>query len=171
MRLLKQWTFLGLAFGTAWAFADVGWPALWVTASAAQAVERFWYVVLVSLAIEAAFLRYFAKLSWKSSCSASIVANAFSAFFGALATVPLLATDLGVMWSTAGLKFLGDYGVHLAFGLSVVLMLALTTLIERFIVHRFWRVPKRQALICMVWANIVTYALAVALCLETFGVL
>ncbi len=139
--------------------ADAGWPALMVFAISANAVKRFWFVVVLSLAIEAWFLVRYTKLSWKHAIPASLAANALTVVLGLGLVFALAPLDALVM--KADYKLV-DMFANAYFVFLFVLSFVITVLAESWVVSRIWHRPFKRAMLCLWPANAVTYGLGVA---------
>lgn len=142
-------------------FANAGWPALYMAAGPEYAGAAFWFVVALSVGVEAFFLHRLAGLRRASAAVAALLANALSAAVG-IAMVFALAYVDAALWEVAQFfSFRGSLLLNVL--IDHVLVFAVSLPIEMVVVRNIWNLPWSRALLSLGIANLVTHALSFGL--------
>jgi hypothetical protein len=134
-------------------FLNMVWPALYVSSN----LSKFWWLVFVTILVEAILLRYWIRFTWLRSFLASLVGNVFSAFVGTI--IMLYAM---IIWHAVA-DPLFDIGTFAMFNwvMTYILMCLGSAMLETWLVkwifkEKFWRLfwP-------MLSGNVITYIIIV----------
>ena len=129
---------------------DMVWPALYV----ADEMWHLWYLIFLTIVIEAAVI----KIMFKTKIGTSILISAVANIASGLAGVYVLPLVL-ILWHLLVDWFLnGTFNVF-NWVATFILMFAGSVVLEVFIVRWFWKLDKRKLWIAMFWGNLLTYGL------------
>ncbi|HNB56739.1 MAG TPA: hypothetical protein PKV06_07175 [bacterium] len=127
---------------------NVVWPAIYIL----KGIFAFWYVVVMTIFIEAFFLKKMIGISQKQSVIMSSVGNICS---GVIGTAVMAFTMIPV--TGYGPHFLSDLNSKANWILSFVVMFAGSALIEITVVRLIWKQSIGKTSAALLIGNAITY--------------
>jgi hypothetical protein len=132
-------------------FADIIWPALIV----ANGVISSWFLVIISIVIEAWFFCIFIReINFKRALLLSVVGNAVSVLLGSGLVAAAMILYHGLLDSFLG----GTFGVIQSIS-TYILMYVGSAFVELGMIKLFFRYTVRQLILPVFIGNLVTYVL------------
>lgn len=128
---------------------DLVWPALYVT----QTYERFWFLVIGTIALEFPVLKYALHLPWKKAFVASLIGNCISGILGTW------IMSIGMLfWHMASESILhvGSFD-RINWIATYVLMCSGSVFIEILAVSLIYKIKKRKLFLPMLVGNLLSY--------------
>lgn len=140
-------------------YADVVWPAVYIAA----AFSHFWYLVFLTIIIEAVVLRLMLKVPVLKSVMMSIAANTVSSTFGLLLALYGMILWQGIVDSIFGTSSPLNQKIG-----SLVIMFAMSVFFESVLVRIIWKYPVKKTFLCLSVGNFISYAI-IAVYLFCYG--
>lgn len=129
-------------------FADMVWPAVYITSS----IYKFWFIVFITIIVEAFCIKYFLVVSFKKSLLISAVGNVISGFAGtSIFMVLMLLIDAFIEYLTGSSFTIFDWVISyfvLCFG---------SILLEILVIKLIWKFDFKRLIIPLSVGNILTY--------------
>jgi hypothetical protein len=130
-------------------FADEIWSAVYVAAG----FQHFWYLVFVTIIVEAVVIYMMLKVSVLKASMISIAANTVSSTFGLYLALYGMILWQGIVDSLFG----SSSPLNQRIG-SLVIMFAIGVLIELLLVRIIWKYPFKKTILCLSAGNFLSYA-------------
>src|SRR4030042_2411684 len=141
-----------MMFGPSTLFANDGWPALYVIGSH----FRFWYIVILSLLLEAGVLSWRLKIKLIKALLMSFVVNLFSA------TVGIYLLAIGMQgWDTIAPAFAIGYLGSFNQVSTIFIMLFSSAFLETMMARLIWKYEMKKSFAVFVLGNCLSYGATV----------
>jgi hypothetical protein len=128
--------------------ANMVWPAVYVVFS----LHNFWYVVIITIAIETYCIFVILKTTVKQSILISCIANLSSFVVGIWFLVFFMFFSHLILDSITGRTFSAFNKAY-----TIVFMLFASIIIEVFIIRIIWHFPLKKLFICLSIGNLLSY--------------
>jgi hypothetical protein len=154
---MRAYIFAFLALSPALAYADVVWPALYLTGGIYT-----WWVIAAGLLIELIAIKWLFKVNWGQSAGIDIAANAASALLG-IVLIPLSGLAYEIFPGTV-VNYVFSWGTFnpVAWVATVILAATINLAIEWFVMKKAFKLTLyNRARAVLFAANLATVALAI----------
>ncbi len=133
---------------------DLIWPALYI----AKSIYNFWFLVFITITIEAVFIKYFLEVTIKKAVFISIIGNLFSGIAG---TILMIFVSL-LYHTIADTLFFESTFNTFNWIASYLIMCFGSVLIEIIAVKMIWKYEFKKLLTPLAIGNIISYVLIIA---------
>lgn len=154
---MRTHIFALLALSPALAFADMVWPALYITGGIYT-----WWVIAAGLVIELLVIQRLFNVNWRLATGIDVAANAASTILG-IVLIPLSGL-VYELFPGSVVNYVFSWGTFnpVAWVATVVLATAINLAIEGFVMKRYFKLPvDGQAKLALFTTNLVTVGLAI----------
>ncbi|KYH04553.1 hypothetical protein A1704_17900 [Chryseobacterium cucumeris] len=132
---------------------NVIWPAIYVS----EEVQKFWYLIFLTIIIETITIYVFLKIGWKKSVLISIIGNLISGFLGTL--VMMFAM---LIWHFAIDRFLPNATFDKFNWISTYFLMCLGSVcIETFAISKIFKFSFKKLFIPLLIGNALSYSFIV----------